>query len=238
MKKHTVTKLLLALSVTLCMMVMLTSTQAQEFCPGCTDYEDVQGSPRSPIDDQRVLLMGDSQTAGAFGGALMPHITAKGAVYYARAGEVGWGVVNWWRQRHNVDRLMRRHHPTLVLVELGGNDWQRSARVDYGTHVSNLWNYVRERAEENKPEGTTVSYCWISPARVVGPAEHIQPGRDRAAEVIRSVVGSEHYVESNDITGAFGRTPDGLHFTHGGGNDWARRIIPRIEQCIRNQLNR
>lgn len=202
------------------------------------EYVTAQGSPRSPIDNQRVFLLGDSQVVGQFGSAMLAHITAAGATYYARAGEVGWGVRNWWLHRHNINRYMRRHHPTLVLVELGGNDWQRSARSDYGTQVNDFWTYIREQAETNKPDGTIVSYCWISPAIIVGndpETQEKQRGRDRAARVIRQTIGSEYYVESRDITGTYGRTNDGLHFTHAGANDWARRTIPRIEDCIRNQ---
>lgn len=206
--------------------------------PEETGYTDAQGSPRSPIDNQRVFLLGDSQVAGQFGQAMMNHITAAGATYFARAGQVGWGVRNWYNHRHNTNRFMRRHHPTLVLVELGGNDFNRSSRLDYGLEVNQLWSYIQEQAEANKPAGTTVTYCWIAPATVVGESAHIQPGRDRAARIIRQTIGSRYYVESRDITGTYGRDARGLHFTHGGANDWARRAIPRIEDCVRSQLTR
>lgn len=199
------------------------------------EYCDVQGSPRSPIDNHRVFLLGDSQTSGAFGVGMLAYITATGATYFARSGEPNWGVDDWWRNRHNVNRLFRRHHPTLVLIELGGNDFQRSARLDYNVEVGNFWNHVLEQAELNKPEGTILSVCWISPATAVGDAAQIQPGRDRAARIIRETIGGAYYVESRDITGDFGRTADGIHFTHGGGMDWASRAIPRIEECILNQ---
>jgi len=203
------------------------------------EYVEAQGSPRSPIDNQRVFLLGNSQVAGSFGVAMLAHVTGAGASYYARAGQPGWGVRNWWVHRHNINRFMGNHQPTLVLIELGGNDWQRSRNPNYHNEVEQLWEYIREKAEANKPSGQTVSYCWISPAVIVGDDERArekQRGRDQAARIIHEVVGPEHYIESRDITGTFGRTGDGLHFTFEGANDWASRVIPRIENCILNQL--
>lgn len=201
--------------------------------------QEIQGSPRSPLDDQRVLLIGDSQTVGNFGSGMMAHLTAHGATYFVRAGREGWGVVNWWNHRFNIKRLIRRHNPTLVLVELGGNDFWRANHPslrNYSNYVENLWNFIKDNAEENKPHNTTVSYCWISPATTVGPAADIQDERDEISNVIQTVVGSDYYVESRDITGSFGRTADGKHFTPAGGNDWASRLIPRIKSCISHQL--
>jgi len=237
MKKTVGVTIFTLLAILMLLSTSFPVTQAQEadVTQVPDEYIDAQGSPRSPIDNHRVFLLGNSQVAGAFGVGMLAHITATGATYFARAGEPNWGVDDWWRNRHNVDRLFRRHHPTLVLIELGGNDFQRSARLDYNVEVRNFWNYVLEQAELNKPEGTTLSVCWISPATVVGDAAPIQPGRDRAARIIRETIGSAYYVESRDITGDFGRTADGIHFTHGGGMDWASRAIPRIEECILNQ---
>lgn len=223
-------------SFVLLLLVSFPHTHAQEVQRTISDgYVEAQGSLRSPIDDQRVFLLGNSQVAGAFGLGMSFHITAAGATYFSRAGEPGWGVENWWRHRHNISRMFRQHQPTLVLIGLGGNDFQRSARAEYPNEVANLWMHIRTQAELNKPDGMSVSYCWISPARVVEPATEIQSGRERAARIIQDTIGDEFYIDSRDITGRYGRTPDGIHFTYLGGMNWARQIIPRIEVCIRNQ---
>lgn len=192
-----------------------------------------QGSPRSPLDDHRVLLFGDSQVAGAFGRAMMYELTAHGVTYYVRAGEPGWGVPNWWNNRYQLRRLVREHRPTLLLVELGGNDWSRVNQPDYPSRVNQLWRFLLDVMEEvHRGQDVNWRVVWISPATVVGPAADIQDERDRVAAAIRQVVGERNYAESRDITGHFGRTADGLHFTSAGGQDWARQIRPRIEDCL------
>jgi lysophospholipase L1-like esterase len=193
-----------------------------------------QGSPRSALDDHRVVLIGDSQVAGAFGREMGPQLIARGVVYYTRSGQVGWGVNRWWRVRNQLRRLIRRHQPSLLLVELGGNDWERSARSDYEEEVRRFWNYLNEEMQHVHNETETKwRVVWISPAQVVGRrGAEMQPGRDRAARKIRSVVTDRNYVESRDVTGTFGRTPDGLHFTAVGARDWARAVVPRIETCL------
>lgn len=192
-----------------------------------------QGSPRTPLENHRVLLLGDSQVAGNFGRAMTYELTANGVEYFARSGRVGWGVPRYLANLRTTSDLIHRHTPTLLLVELGGNDFNRSSRDDYVDEVRRLWNFFNEEMEEiHEDDHTNWRVIWISPATTVGPAADIQPGRDRAATTILSVVTDRNYVESRDITGEFGRTPDGLHFTSEGGSDWARRLIPRLERCL------
>jgi lysophospholipase L1-like esterase len=194
-----------------------------------TGVVSAQGSPRSPLDNHRVFVFGDSQVAGAFGNALTNEMVAAGATYYTRAGQVGWGVKRWLDHTSEITRLMNRHRPTLVLIALGGNDAGRSARESYPGIVARLWDHVNDQME-TLHENTDVNWrvMWIGPSRSVGPASDIQPGRERAGGVIHNVVGEENYVNSFDLTGEYGRTSDGVHFTPEGGADWARRIMPRI----------
>ena len=211
--------------------------QVPEYDPASTaGIMNAQGSPRSALDDQRVFLFGDSQVAGAPGAALMHHITAAGATYYARAGEPGWGVHQWDRRRYELNRLLRQHHPTLVVIILGGNDWERVRRANYSPRLQNFWNFVIERTLRHAPHASLASVCWAGPARMTGPrAAELQPGRDLVAAAIRNVVGTEHFVRSNDITGTFGRSRDGLHFTYGGANDWMWQMTPRLASCVERQ---
>lgn len=198
-----------------------------------------QGSARTPLEDHRVLLLGDSQVAGAFGTAMTYELTAHGVVYYTRSGQPSWGVPRWLANRTEIRRLIQRHEPTLLLIELGGNDFLRSRRTDYVDEVRELWDYVNQQMQEiHGDSDTNWRIIWIAPATTVGSAADIQPGRDRAAETILSVVTDRNYVESRDITGEFGRTADGIHFTSEGGADWARRVRPRIEDCLERRYEK
>lgn len=194
-----------------------------------------QGSPRTPLENHRVLLLGDSQVAGAFGSALIYELIACGVTYCTRSGQEGWGIVRWWQNRGEVRRLILTHQPTLVLLAFGGNDHERSNRADYSVEIQNFWDFVQEQMRYVHGRNRSVPWrvLWISPATAVGPSIGLQPGRDRVAEVIHQVVTSRNYVESRDVTGFYGRTPDGIHFTYGGGIEWARLLRPRIEDCLR-----
>lgn len=197
---------------------------------------DIQGSPRSALDDQRVLLLGDSQVAGAFGDAMASHLTAAGVTYFVKVGHSGWGVIDWLRNRIAIQHIIERHQPTLVLISLGGNDWFRSNDQEYQTHVREFWNFIIQVTNENAPANSHTSFVWISPASTVGRHANIQRQRTIIANIILQVVGSNHYAESQDITNSLGRTPDGIHFTYRGANSWAHRLIPRIETSVRRQI--
>lgn len=192
-----------------------------------------QGAPQGTLNGHRVLLFGDSQVAGAFGRGMMYELTVQGATYCAVVGESGWGVPSWWNNRYRLRRLIREHRPTLLLVELGGNDWSRVNHPNYSNQVSQLWRFLLDAMEEvHRSQDIAWRIIWISPATVVGPSVDIQDERDRVADTIRQIVGIRNYAESRDITGYFGRTADGLHFTAAGGQGWAKQILPRIEDCL------
>ena len=120
---------------------------------------------------------------------------------------------------------------------LGGNDWQRVHRADYITLLQNFWTYVTERTNSSLVDQTVLaSICWAGPAQIVGPRENeVQPGRNLVAQAIRTTIGDDHFVQSNDITGIFGRSRDGLHFTYGGAIDWMRQMTPRLVRCVKRQ---
>ncbi len=198
-----------------------------------TSLAKSQENGSSALAGQRVLLLGDSQVAGAFGNAMSHEMTSHGASYFVRVGKVGWGVPRWWLNRNMAARLVRHHKPTLLLIELGGNDYNRPLRVDYLREVTNFWLFlIRTMEETHQVSGINWRIIWISPSTATGPAANLQHGRNRVAEIIRSVVTERNYVESRDITGTFGRTPDGLHFTFNGGRSWAEQVRRRIEVCL------
>lgn len=232
---------ILIISVTIPVAAPSTTAAQENYDPsfdGNTD--DAQGSPRSALDDQRVLLIGDSHVEGAPGRALAHHLTAAGATYYVRAGRVGWGVRNWYLARRQVNRLIREHQPTLLVLILGGNDWSRvetsAPNTDYRRLVRDFWVYVTDSVDRHARAGSLTSACWIEPPSIVGPREdELQPRRDAISRAILAETGEAQFVRSNDLTGTFGRTPDGIHFTFGGANDWMRRTTPRLARCVERQ---
>lgn len=180
-----------------------------------------------------VLMIGDSQTAGNFGRELKDVSFARGVFRFAFEGRVGWGVPKWNDSfRSSIPLLLRRYKPDLVIIQLGGNDSTRSGRIDYDKEVLHLWNRVQKRALQYN-DGA--KFCWIGPPTAVKPREDIQKYRERAANKIKAAIGEKYYINSFDITGHFGRSPDGVHFTPGGARLWAIEIMPRIEQCFTNQ---
>lgn len=187
------------------------------------------------VRNHRILLIGDSQTVGAFGSALSITAHDNGAEYFVRSGEIGWNVNSWWTHRLEIRNLIRRHQPTLILIQLGGNDFNRALRPEYPGEVSRFWEYVTTQSRTNVAHGRQVKICWIGSPTAVGRAANIQSRRNRAIEIIRQTIGVNYFVESRDITGSFGRTPDGLHFTRIGGINWSTRILPRINHCIASQ---
>lgn len=222
---------LFLLAFAILLAAMLPGARAQE------NSTDLQGSPRSALDDQRVVAIGDSQVHGAPGIALGHHLIASGATYYTRFGRGNWGVYRWYHNLDSIDQIMERHHPTLVVLILGGNDWYRVEDANYPTYVSRFWEHLKSSVERNKPEGTRSSICWIEPPAAVGQdnAER-QAARAQVSEIILETINQTYFVESQDITRSTqGRSADGVHFTHQGAVNWMRQTIPRLEDCVARQ---
>lgn len=208
------------------------------FLPGAQAQQnpmDVQGSPRSALDDQRVLLIGDSQVAGPPGASLGHHIASTGATYFARAGKPGWGVQSWHRHRRSMDHLISRHNPTLLVLILGGNDHHRAQGDGYSLLVTAFWSELQQSVTRHAPENSMSSICWIGPPAVIGD-DDLQARRDVVTQEIKSVIGVDHFVNSADLTREnTERSRDGIHFTPSGASDWMRKTIPRLEDCVLRQ---
>lgn len=196
---------------------------------------DYSTNPTSVLHNKRILLIGDSQVAGAPGRALQNYLITVGASYFYRSGHSGWGVRQWYDIRSQIELMVLQYHVDVLLIILGGNDWSRVSSQDYIQLVNQFWSYI---VLNLIAENNDMRVCWIGPPRVVGPrAAIMQPKRDFVSETIRQIVGQEHFILSSDITGNFGRTADGVHFTYSGANQWVYSMNSRIETCVSNQQN-
>jgi len=239
MKKNKITSTYLILAGAILIVgIVLPTVEAQElYDPAYNSSTTAQGSPRSALDDQSVLLIGDSQVAGQPGAALGNHITAAGATRYVRAGQSGWSIRRWYNNRRLMDDLISRHNPTLLVLILGGNDAARAHSASFDLLVASFWSAAQNSVESHAPEGTETSICWIAPPAAVGDNRHeLQPLRALVSQRIQNVIGQNHFVRSEDLTNTrFGRSSDGIHFTFVGANNWMRHTIPRLETCVERQ---
>lgn len=186
----------------------------------------------NPLYNKRVVLLGDSQAAGAPGRVLENFLVAEGVTYFYRAGQPGWGVRRWLSQRYRIRNMLITQRPNVVIIMLGGNDWSRAGSRNYPMVVREFWNFINSNISNENVEAV----CWVGPPRIVGSrAAEIQPKREIVSMTIEDIIGEEHFINSSDITGEFGRTADGLHFTYAGARRWITILNNRIKGCIEGQ---
>jgi len=198
-----------------------------------------ESSTSSVLFGKRVLLFGDSQAAGAPGRVLQNYVMAEGATHFFRSGRVGWGVRRWYSIRGQILSMFNRQQPDIVVVMLGGNDWPRAENPNYPLLVREFWDHINVDLQDPSGHVHHPYICWVAPVRVIGPrSAGMQPKREMISEIIEHVVGEEHFIQSNDITGDFGRSADGVHFTYAGARRWIHDLNDRIKSCVSNQQDR
>jgi hypothetical protein len=104
-----------------------------------------------PVEGARVLLIGDSLSAG-LAPVMAQHARACGASFHHK-GVVGSHVTQWAHDSWLVPEL-RRAEPTVVIVSLGGNDFGRRDDANVRAGVAALVSKVR---------ATGAKLLWISP---------------------------------------------------------------------------
>jgi len=206
-------------------------------------YDDEELIPiENPLTNQRVVLIGDSQTSGAIGNTFENHFLHDyNAISFGRSGMRGWGFYRWNRHRDRIDRIITNNRPTIVLILLGGNDWSRSDRTDLEPTIENFWSYIRETASSHTSRQTAI--CWIeSPTIIDAPGirphrETIQisNGREAIGNAIEETIGNNFFVGTSDIVITENRSEDGIHFNGRGAEAWYQAVFPRVEICIQNQ---
>lgn len=186
---------------------------------------DVKAQPSSLFDNQNVLIVGDSHVKGYFGYWLGERIKDQGANYIKVVGREGWGVCRWLNSAKfgepSVEYLIKTYEPDVIIMELGGNDWWRKDYDEYEKCVRTLWDKIHDHESVNH-------VYWIGPPKAVRKSAKQQFQRMKIANIIKSVVGLDHYIDSFTKTDHRGRTSDGIHFTKEGSKRWVERVIADI----------
>lgn len=169
--------------------------------PGATP-EPVPGPAQGcPAAGHRVLLIGDSYAAGL--GPPMDVIARACGTPFQHHGVVGSHVTQWtgW-----VDADLSSFAPTVVLLSMGGNDYQR-------TDPENVQAAVRELARKIRASGARL--LWI------GPLELPFADRIGVQDMWKAEVGSDWF-DSKQLV--LPRAPDGVHSTPAGYAVWSTHV--------------
>lgn len=152
----------------------------------------------------RVLIVGDSQAAGAPGRALEDDLRRRG-YDTRRIGHSGHGAYDWtrlhWSEYRGALQLFR---PNGVIMVFGSNDaaspsLERAMRMFIAESPVPVW-YTGPPRYDRRPD--------------------VQAKGARIRDLAKRVFG-RRYVDAWPVTGPeAGRSPDGLHFTSSGGRPW------------------
>lgn len=187
---------------------------------------------------QKVLMIGDSHTVGAFGQQLDKQLRSAGAQVetYGASGSsanswLNGGTTNsgWlakhqngtteqppWNQAHQIPKLadlIAKNKPDVVVINLGANFRSNPAQA-------------RQLAEVCKRAGTRV--IWI------GPPKTRQDSSDGGAKLKQfdesmkqALSGLAEYVSSVDFTPNY-EGGDGLHYSGGAATRWADGVAKKL----------
>ena len=204
---------------------LTTSTQGRQQMIDETEAQE----RANPWLGERVLIIGDSQVAGAPGAKMAEKIRNEQASFVHREGRVGWGVYSWLNNRlrpgdpasASLRELIATHSPTIVIISLGGNDGSgdnpRAGRADY-----------RDKVRELLGQSSSVSkIIWSGPPTSVGAGSRNQSGRELVASKIREVVGNKFLNVFGVTNTSIGRSADGNHFAASSPalEPWANLIV-------------
>ncbi len=190
------------------------------------DVEKAMSASGCPHEGSRVLLIGDSLAHGLNSSMLTD--ARRCATAYASQTKIGlsatavtsrWlaGVLEWFR-------------PTIVLISLGGNDYQRR------------W---AKQAALDAP-GRIVRQCYEAGARQViwiyPPDIDLEDAIGAVPSWVAAVGGSNVYPEDFDVP----KESDGLHPTAAGYGEWGQRIwrwmsrrrAPKLPSMLASKLRR
>lgn len=177
--------------------------------------------------NQRVLIAGDSMMHGPPGTLLVREINARGG-NATKDGRTGWGVSHWLSLRYtggqcrtcprsgiSLPALKRRTSPNIVLVSLGGNDYNKvSNETSYKASVETLWNQAREDGTRALWIGPPYAYRRRGRGGEIWDDPTFTQGRQKAGRLIKEVVGAENYISIEEETRTQQGRHDGIHFSN------------------------
>jgi hypothetical protein len=222
--------------------------------------------PPSASATPRVLMIGDSLSAGPFGEAVQQHLARKyGPQNVAAYASCGSSPEHWLAQEPafytkcgyrestpdrppmmrdfvngkppkatltpKIETLVRRHQPTIVVVQLGTN-WMDRNLTDAQIN-SFLDRFVRAA------RGSSVrQVVWIAP-----PDSSALAGRQgRIHRLIQAGAKRDRFevIDSRQLTHYIpGKTGgDGIHYNSASSRAWAARVNSSLDSVLRGQMAR
>lgn len=156
----------------------------------------------------RVLIAGDSQSAGAPGRLLEQGLSALGA-QVRRIGHVGHGAYDWTRMHWDeYQAALRDVQPDHVILIFGSNDppderLERAMR-QFQQSAPSVW-YAGPPRYDSRPE---------------------LQNRSAGIRSLAARVFGDRHLDAWPYTGpSVSRARDGAHFTVSGGETWAQGIL-------------
>jgi hypothetical protein len=132
----------------------------------------------------------------------------------------------------NLNELIAKHHPNLVIVELG------DTMASYGSpEMPKAWIYDQVRALVGRITGQGIACVWVGPIwGNEGPPYRKTVARVRElSQFLAQTVPPCHFVDSTSFAkpGEW-PTTDGQHLTEAGYKAWGANIVAAIDR-LKNQ---
>ncbi len=167
---------------------------------------------------KKILHIGDSHVKGFYGTELGRLFREKGASSYVADGRVSWGVVRWNDTSRyglkSLTTLIQENTPDIIIISLGSNDFPRA---NFDRLASALFN-----------QATTTKKIWVGPPTMVLGAASINQRVSRVADLLKALF-QDLFIDTRNMTGGFGRTPDGVHFQQDGARSLANQVMTVLE---------
>jgi lysophospholipase L1-like esterase len=149
-----------------------------------------------------VLQTGDSMVGGGLCRALQPRFAAEGSKFVRDVWESG--SIEAFAESDRVPKLVARHDPDLVLLNLGAND--------VGGNVTPYLGKKIEKVAALTQTGGPRDCIWIGPPRWKVDGSPV-------VEMIKQHVAPCVFFDSTDVE--MHRKPDKVHPDEKGGDEWA-----------------
>lgn len=199
--------------------------------------ESFNESQNSVWTNKKVLIIGDSQVAGAYGRYLKLRLESEksAAAPVTRIGRPGWGIGNWLTGRFtgnmrntprsgpNARQVFAEYRPDIIIISMGGNDSSRAESESLVRDINAMWDLATNSAEK---------VFWVGPPQIFnedGSAHQNTAARDIVCEKISQVAG-QNYIDSRDVTNSILGRDDGVHFHETEREEvqsWVSKVINR-----------
>lgn len=210
-----------------------------------------------PRVNNSVLYIGDSLSVGAFGQVLYDYLVSafgsrnvalyatcgsspehwlqSEATFYSKCGyrehAYGRNIVMQSGGRHpapKLEQLIARHHPSLIIAQLGTNWMDQLVRGDTPQKEAELRS-ILDRFTSAARSQLHVRIIWIAPPDSAHYTKRVQ---QTVENLLREASGRDSFdmISSRDITHYVpGKTgSDGVHYNSEASAEWGNRIVRRL----------